>query len=356
MATGTGPVPLVTLRRQARNLATHRYAIQTKSPKALTHADGAQGSEMDQLDLYNEPPAAPNPTVDLSSSTAIFANMDNLTVYHVPVQPAQPAQEAGVQASAAAGTATTSASAAAPTQLTTTSKTNPDGPDGPDGLDGANVNVFERLHEYASVRNSKLEEARAAQRNKLDPECTFTPALSTNDNTGTPPELLATPSTVAASLGFSMLEQGAAAAGHGTALANPSHKPAGSDRAARSAEAVARHVERVRQGGQGQSQGQGQGHELADAGTRVGKTGGEGKAAASSAGDGAGASAGASAGDVGDNELEVLYHPELKHPVRHIKLPRSNKVKTNYLKSKVVGAAGVSPTGASLPLLTTPES
>jgi hypothetical protein len=110
----------------------------------------------------------------------------------------------------------------------------------------------------------------------------------------------------------------------------------------------------VRQGGQGQSQGQGQGqgHELADAGTRVGKTGGEGKTAASSAGDGAGASA----GDVGDNELEVLYHPELKHPVRHIKLPRSNKVKTNYLKFKVVGAAGVSSTGASLPLSTTPES
>ena len=340
MATGTGPVPLVTLRRQARTLATHRYAIQTKSPKALTHADGAQGSEMDQLDLYNEPPAAPNPTVDLSSSTAIFANMDNLTVYHVP---AQPAQEADVQASVAAGTTTTSASAAAPTQLTTTSKTNPDGPD---GLDGANV--FERLHEYASVRNSKLEEARAAQRNKLDPECTFTPALSTNDNTGTPPELLATPSTVAASLGFSMLEQGAAAAGHGTALANPSHKPAGSDRAARSAEAVARHVERVRQGGQGQSQGQGQGHELADAGTRVGKAGGEGKAAASSAG--------AGAGDVGDNELEVLYHPELKHPVRHIKLPRSNKVKTNDLKSKVVGAVGVSQRAHHSRRSTTPES
>ena len=342
VATGTGPVPLVTLRRQARDLATHRYAIQAKSPSssssaaaaaapaALTDVDGIQGSDMGQLDLYNEPPAAtnPNPTVDLSSTTAIFANMDNLTVYHVPAQPAQTAQTAQ--------TARTSVSAAASSELTT-SKSEPeglgglDGPGGPDAPDAPDVDVFERLHGYASVRNTKLEERRAAQRNKLDPECTFTPALSTNDNAVTPPELLATPSTVAASLGFSMLEPVGAAAGHdnATAMVDATDKPAGPDPAARSAEAVARHVERVRQGGQGQGQGQGQGHPPTDdAGTRVGDTGGKGKATAATADAGAatGAATGAAVSDGAGNELEVLYHPELKHPVRHIKLPRSNKV------------------------------
>ena len=120
----------------------------------------------------------------------------------------------------------------------------------------------------------------------------------------TPPELLATPSTVALTLGFSVLEPARAAlptlgeAARGQAGEGEREGDGGAalTTEARAADAVAKHVERVRQSSQGLLAGKSEGGERGLGG--VGGTEG------------------------GDADLEKLYHPELKHPVRHIKLPR----------------------------------